>query len=347
MMDIHPYFPEVERGYNVSLSWMFTHPDNSWHSAYGNVEHGADLGFYSLGNKKVLGSAISVMPLLKFGLIENKSIEIQIIAAAGLAFFNNPHHAAKNPENLVIGSYITASVKTGMELGYRFGQNSIYGGLSFTHFSNGHFSVPNIGANIPSLQLGYSRQFVDLSTEENSVQDTGYWNRRIGFQVIVGTGFHEMEGTVIPADGPRYPVYHAGAYLRYRLGKISVLHTGLDWNYYTAYFMQIYSMELYFDRQKMRSQKLIYFVGHEFLFGKLALNTQFGFNLYSPLRNKMMDMGLYHKSKLDRLMSATIGFNYYFANAMSGNRKLPFAGIAVRSIGGKADYVQLNLGYVF
>ena len=347
-IDIHPFFPEVSSGFNAELrmGWL-TNGRKRWHHFYHYPESGVSLSFSDLGNKTILGNAISLMPYIDTRQIWfSRKAVLNVRGGLGLAYFTNPFDAVTNPDNYVIGSRITASVALSASFVRYIGQWRVNAGFSFWHYSNGHFAVPNIGANIPYLSLGVSKK---LSTKQIkiSMADTLYLHTGIRLNAEMNLGGHEVEGTILPFDGPRYSVYGGKLTLSKRLNFKSRVRFGMGYSYYNAFHDYIVSQEIFSEKIHWRSSKLILIAGHEFVFGRLTILSDLGFNLHYPLKAEMVRLELIKDRTLHALMTAEIGFNYYFKDISEKSRNTPFLGVGLRSMGATADFVLTRIGYVF
>src|SRR5690606_34115014 len=269
---------------------------------------------------------------------------IEFRPGLGLGYFTRPFDAITNPSNYVIGSKFAAAVS--LYLGYTqsFGHSSVSLGFAFWHYSNGHVAVPNIGANTPYISLAWSYY---TKSEISHQKDTTSVDRKWRFNLTANLGIHEVEGTILPYDGPIYPVYGGTALMSKRLNYKSRLRLGFGYSYYTAFHDYIISQEIYDDKINWRSSKMMAIIGHEFVFGRLTFLTDFGINLHYPLKKELVNRGLVTDRFLHNFLSAEIGFNYYLRDISLSSKDIPYFGIGLRSIGGKADFVNFRIGFVF
>ena len=89
---------------------------------------------------------------------------------------------------------------------------------------------------------------------------------------------------------------------------------------------------------------MILFLGHEWIFNHLSIETKLGVNLYYPFRKKLIEMEILENRFMDNYLSGQLGFNYYYFNSFSSKKINPYVGFSLRTIGGKADFIQCNLG---
>lgn len=363
---IHPDFVQ---DLNLAASSEFvltkhTTGDRYWQHQHGLPEVGLVFSYSTFGNREILGSGLAVFPVVRYSWDWSPRFSLAYRSGTGLAYFTKPFDEFENPENLVIGARWSAIVNMAVGINFKASEKvSLYLGTAFTHYSNGHIKVPNIGANglfggfgltyrpntkfVPVLGLIHGTKHWDYGTEITSEVLQRPLYKKIRFNFATGIGLHEVEGTVKPYGGSVYPVYFGALGVTKRLSYKSQVYLGVNAVYYTDYHDFILAQQLFEDRVRLNSTKLVLMLGHELFYGKMAVNTQLGLNLYYPVRDKLEEMEIQRPLFSHRWITARVGFNYYFCNPAFDKGPKPFFGVAIRSIGGKADFFEASLGLVF
>ena len=331
-----------------------------WHSSYFNPRIGCSVAFQQFGNWDILGGGISIQPNVALQKQFGKGWSIESRTGLGVAFFNNPHNALTNPTNTVFGSVVTASFSEAINIHKNIGNLGVHAGLSLWHWSNGHTSVPNVGGNFTGYSFGvlykikpvieFSKRknvpHIDPATKKHPIWDTT--NKKVLLDIAVSIGIHEIEGTFLPVDGPKYNVYTATIGATKRIGNVEKLTLGLDLNYYTAYHEQIINQELFESNYRLNSSNVVAFIGNEFLFGRLAFISHVGINVYTPFRKKMAEK-IEFRSPLAKTLyiysTNKIGFRYYWSTDYQKINKHVYTEINLKTIFGKADLIQIKIGY--
>ncbi len=129
-----------------------------WQSEYMRPSWGLTLVYTDLGNPEMLGKGIAFFPYLDFPLWRKGRGGLFFRAGSGFGWIEKPFDRLENPKNIAIGSQgnITFDFMLHAKLGLP-GPWSISAGFSFDHFSNMAVQMPNLGINLPSLQLGLFR----------------------------------------------------------------------------------------------------------------------------------------------------------------------------------------------
>jgi len=354
-------FPES--GFSSVTEFNFNYHTSGhkyWHKSYFNPRIGCSVAFQQYGNWGILGGGISIQPNIALQKRFVKGWSIESRTGLGMAFFNRPHDAISNPTNTIIGSTVTASFSEYIGIQKTIRNIGVHAGASIWHWSNGHTSVPNVGGNFIGYSVGllYSiKPTLEHSKRKGSadidpaIKKYPIWDiidKKIHVDIAGSLGIHEIEGTFQPVDGPKYNVYSATVGATRRVGKVEKLTLGVDLNYFTAYHEQIVNQELFESDYRLKSSNVVAFIGNEFLFGRLAFVAQLGINIYTPFRKKITEP-LEFTAPIAKALyiysTNKIGFRYYWAtDYQKVNRKI-YTEINLKTIFGKADFIQFKVGY--
>jgi len=155
---IYPHRPSIE--YLVSkhiwafdINFLKQLNYQQWHKLYAYPYWG--LGFYyaDLGNPLYTGKAYAVYSILDLPLTQKKRKSFDLSISLGLAYITKYYDSKQNYYNVVVSSPLNAYVDFGLYQSLYLKHIRINYGLSFTHFSNGAVTKPNLGFNIPSIKL--------------------------------------------------------------------------------------------------------------------------------------------------------------------------------------------------
>jgi hypothetical protein len=125
-----------------------------WHSWYRYPKAGLALVYYDY-HHPALGRSYAATVYLSKALLRTTRHDLSWRLGTGLAYFTRPYDPATNPDNIFIGSVLSATLQTRLE--YDVAVSSHWGllvALALNHYSNGGTSYPNFGLNLPTLQLG-------------------------------------------------------------------------------------------------------------------------------------------------------------------------------------------------
>jgi hypothetical protein len=166
-----------------------------WHHLFKGPYQGFSVYYINLGNAEQLGNMYSLFPYIGFPLKQSERGALIAQLGCGLAIVDRKFDQEDNFTNFVIGSHTNVGIQLALKYQYTAGRFLLGTGLSFSHASNGSYQLPNLGANVPSLDfyLGYRLneeeipvQFKDIETPLTSVTN-----------IDVSLGFGMRESNVV------------------------------------------------------------------------------------------------------------------------------------------------------
>lgn len=330
----------IEGRFNIKLNGR-----KYWHQFFHYPEISINALYSDFGNKDVLGHSFAIYPTINRIKSLNENLKLTFNFGGGISYFDTPYNSITNPGNIVIGSRFTAIIVAGVRFQKQFGKFALVAGGDFRHFSDGHYKVPNVGANTFFLSGGVKYYFsepVEIKKYEEVAFDS-----KLHYYAYAGFGMHEIEGTVLPQGGPKYPVYFTALGAKKRLSYKSRLLAELQYGYYTDYHDLIINGQLYNDKINRRSSKVILLVGHELIFDHFTITVKAGANVYYPIRKKLVETKFLENRVMDQYLSGECSLNYYLFDARSTKKGNPFIGYSIKTIGGKADYFAFKAGVLF
>ncbi len=322
----------------------------SWHNDFKKPSAGLSLLHAQFGNQDILGQALGIIPTMRFENWRNKT-RWSWRAGLGIAGFNKPYDAVDNPRNLVIGSRFTNMTMLRIEMSKPLSKKMRYNiGLSYTHCSDAHIAVPNIGANLISITAGISfcNQPEMLNTKKAFTKpQRAHEKWDAGAHFIFG--MHEFQGTIRPVDGTMYFVYGENLHVSKKIRPGRNFSMGLNHQYYTSYHDYILSQELFPPGTKIRnkSHNIVAYLGYEWQYGRTALLLEAGLNLYNPFISEINKVWDLPKHGLLYVYTANkIGYRFYFTYKENPNAVTfkPYISIAVKTNGGTADFLEFAIG---
>ena len=204
------------------------HPEKrtrAWHSAYGYPTVGASVLWTETGNTPILGYAWGVFGHMRVPVFRAKRFGIHYKMGYGYGWLTKTFHPTDNHKNIAISTRGNALIHMGLHVGYTFWPVSAYLDVSFTHFSNGAWKLPNLGLNLPYLGLGVKYNIASgESMDALNIPDI-YRNRPLlVFETFATMGFRDPPGH----EADRAPAYNWQNRVRWDFGPRSALSAGLD-----------------------------------------------------------------------------------------------------------------------
>lgn len=347
----YPTFPEtgISQLYEFNLGWQTT-GTHFYEEFYRYPDVGLKFTTGGFGNEMVLGKVFCLMP--EIGFYSSKPRKIIYFSRLGLgaAYFNKPFHLITNPENILIGSRLTAAAFGSVGIEFKWVKNLFLNfSISSYHFSNSHYQLPNVGLNVVGLRGGLKYYPNERKKKPISNSNLAGLDRAIHYNVKLSLGINEYGGTLGPTGGPKYPIYSGSFFLTKHYSYINKVALGIDASYNTGAYDFIINNEIYYKNQKSKSSTAILFLAHEFLISHLSLYTQAGYYIHNPLDRKMIrlenDTSL--SSNLKTKIAAKLGVQYYLRDAHKNTKNQFFIGAYVKTNLGQADYFEVGAGYTF
>lgn len=335
---------------DINIAWQ-TRGKQIWNQYYKYPQVGLLISAGYLGNKDILGNAISVVPNISLRLSNWKRVNVYMMLGLGLSYFTKTYDEIDNEANKLIGTRITNKTMVSFDLNYQVSRKFVLtAGVSASHYSDGHYQLPNFGINIPALNIGV-KYFPKTFPKENYKYDSiVHYNKKLLFNIKLGIGYHEFGSAIKPTGGPKYPIYTATAYLSKRLNTILNFQLGINYNYYTSYYDFITSQEYYSTNQHFKSSSIIAFAGMEFLIGNFGFSGQLGTYLYNEFYKDLQDlrsMGRSWRYQTSRYVTFRLGAQYYIFDPISSTKFNPWIGAFLKSVGGAADFAEIGIGCAF
>ncbi len=350
---VYKHFPKSVLVNTVELHLGYqTYGRERWNKLLNYPRLGLSFIYQELGNKNVLGQQFSIVPTVYFSTAKKEDAKFyaEVRYGLGLACFSNPYDSTSNKNNDGVGSAFTWQYTIGTNLHWNVSKNaSIQIGAVWYHASNAHTQLPNVGVNNFAVYFGllaYPFGRLHRVHDKDTVGIDKKWHLNFRF----GSGWHEMGNAFGPVGGKKYPVYTASIYTSRRLAKLITAKMGLIYRYYPMYHTFLQNQKVFDSKLTLRSSSFTVFVGADFLLGHFAISLEAGVNVYKPAYKPFYE--LYEKSTpinfyTKQYLATRFGLNYYILDPYLHPRNNVFVGAYVSANSGQAEFLELNLGYVW
>ena len=350
---VYRQFPKSIISNTVEIFWGYqTYGKQRWNKPFNYPRMGISTIFQELGNDQKLGQQISLVPTVYFSTAkkENAKFFAEIRYGLGLAFFTNPYNAVTNRDNKGAGSKFTWQFVVGANLRWNISkQVGLQLGVVMYHASNAHTQLPNVGVNNFAFTVGLLAYPFGRMARNHSLDSTAI-DKKFHINFRFGSGWHERGSAFGPVGGKKYPVYTAAIYASRLTGKIFLLKAGIIYRYYPMYESFNKDNQVFSSKQKLNASAFIIFLGNEFMLGHFSINLEAGINVFKPAYKAFNNY--YEKSTAfnyysKQYLATRFGINYYLFDPYKHPRNNIFMGAAVSANFGQAEFLELNLGYVY
>jgi hypothetical protein len=270
-------------GAEIHAVWQLR-GQQKWHEWQGFPSVGASLMYLDLGEPQAIGSAIGIFPTIDFKILKKGPLSITSQIGTGMAYLTRHFDQFDNNTYNAVGSSINCMIHLKMRAEYALKpQLKAHIGGSFTHFSNGGARLPNLGVNIPALELGIRWA---LDTEGSFIR------HHLPPTSMKKWGINTVAGMALSSNnsrGPKYPIYNASVAVVRHFSKINRLGFGVAYeqNRLLAEF-GLHAALFNSEREAwLASERWMGFLEKESLFGNVAMVIQSGvyFQKYDGVRN--------------------------------------------------------------
>ncbi len=345
-------FPSTGYQQTVAINYGFTNNDTTkWGKYYNHAESGFMLLYSNLGNNQVLGHQYSLLPFVSFRVFNNFKTPFKLKMGAGISYFTSRFDSTGNPTNEIVGSQFTWDVKIFLYKSiYKRDGFSLKLGLGFSHESNGHTRLPNLGVNSPMMSITgqFYNQKEDNYVKPNRIKRANISPKKYYITFEEGLGFHDQDETEGPAMGFLKPVYSSDVSAAVLFNKHIKLRAGFTYRYYKTYYDHIADnqIEELIDSPNWSSSNFSFYLGNEFLMGHMSIDALLGVNLHKPFYRKF-NPGTGVGLTLQKNLLTRIGLNLYLINTHKLPKHNLFLGAHIKANMAKADYTELTLGYTY
>ena len=293
-----------------------------WHSWYKYPKVGLALVYYDYHNP-ILGRSYAASVYMSKPLVRTVRHDLSFRLGTGLAYFPAHYDLYTNRKNRFIGTPLNATLQMRLEYDVAITQHlGLLLGLALNHYSSGATAYPNYGINLPTLLVGVNYYQARLAPVAASL---GPLPADVGhnfFNVSTSLGYKQRSG----GDQAHYLVNSLTLAAGRRLNRKSNVLIGLEGFYDRSLLASLRDTARSTDNQP-DVKKAGAFVGHELLFGRLALVTHLGFYFYSPYKSSTT----YYER---------VGLKYQFTNLL-------FGAIDLKVHRTVADVIEFKVGAKF
>jgi hypothetical protein len=327
------YFQSLRFEYGVK-----TDGRKMWHQLYAYPEWGVGLYFANFFNEAELGTPTAFYGYFKGPFWRWRKLSFNYNVGFGLTWNWQPYNTEANPYNIAIGSYRTVYIDAGLNLDWQVARRlTATFGVSFTHFSNGATSVPNMGLNLAAPSVGLKYQ-LKKDPPDLIKWDVPEYEDNWEFVMIVAGGVKQVEFDTTNTElkdkylGVNYGVLSLMPTINRQISHKVKFGAGLDLAYDGSINAQIdvnsegeytTSQVPFWDRTS-----LSVFASFELVAGRLSLLVQPGYTLFR-----------YNFEGEKPAFYQRAGLRYFIWKDL-------FLGINIRAHNfGVADYIEWNAGW--
>jgi hypothetical protein len=243
-----------------------------------------------LGNPEEMGTAIGVYPFINFPLGKReRDFKMHFRLGYGLGYITKPFDAIENHKNVAIGSHLNCCLSVRFNGLWKLNdENYLEFGIGMTHFSNGASKLPNLGINLPLVDIGYHHTIFKKCFVHDTYQIPDkklvhtqqiLAERNWQFCLVLSAGFNDTD----PPGGNRYGVLNIQSSAMRQISRKHKWGGGLDLMYSDAvrHKLGVDGIDINSFQNLQPGAKVAY----ELVVGRLSFPIEFGVYIYSRYKN--------------------------------------------------------------
>lgn len=277
---------------------------------------GVALHFYQLG-RDLNGVAGGIHGFYEAGRPLSAKLSFRFRLSVGAGYLTEQFHIFSNPKNRAIGSHVNGFMQALGYVDYRgwkYWNAQI--GLGMSHYSNGNWSMPNLGINMPGLVAGFSRK-------DHNSRYVHMKNPR-GSMIIWEAGLRAGKRQMSIDDPRNIAMGILEVSFNYPHNDIRGWRGGINVFYDRSY--QFTKFQPLPPARLSRVTEIAITGGHEYRFNKVGFVADLGVYLYRPDHSKRM----YYEA---------VGVKYYITDHIVIMNRL-------KAHLTSADYFEWGINYV-
>lgn len=325
-------YPIPSQSIGLTTNFVYkTYGKQYWNSWQKYPELGVQFGYLNLGNREILGNAYSVLPNISLKLGGKEHTQFRFVVGTGVAWLTKKFDYNTNPLQTAIGSHLNNITVLQFNWHTRLSERiKATAGFGLTHFSNGSSSLPNLGINVVTGQVGiqWTPNPVPQNEYIESIVDPKP-KHKFGFTTHLGLAFVEQ---ALPG-GPKFPIYIASLGGIYKISKAQQLIIGAELEYNLSdYYFLLRSTEAPTEKvARDAATRHLVFIGDEFFFWPFSVLLQAGTYLDSDFE---FNFGRIYTKLSSR----------YYLPAIHGIDTRFFVGVQLKAHKLAAEYISLGIG---
>lgn len=253
-----------------------------WHQLFNYPTFGASLSYMSLGNKSVLGDAVIALAYMQFKVVSFKKSNLSWHFGTGLAYCNTVYDSETNPLNYAISTPVSYSMQSQLMYNHLVAEKvKLKLGVGITHISNGSIRKPNLGINIPTINLAVFYNPVKGSrVYYKKLLEPYKKDWRLNIAYFASFSRLDTLSEVV------YPAHILSVYASKRINRLHSFLFGIEGIYDNSLKAEMEKQKHYGQHPIEKVERLLVTFGHELTISRLALTSQMGIYIYKPFKTK-------------------------------------------------------------
>jgi hypothetical protein len=320
LLNHHEELKEAYGGLNpqgVEFTWLRqTDGSKEWHRVWNYPDIGINLAWYSLGDPELGNTLLSTVFIQKYIGDRDNDLQFSFKIAPGISYSSEIYREPENETNTFVSTKVNMVMEGNVLAHYRFSENvNAFGGISFSHYSNGGVRLPNSGINIPALTFG----MIYTPHPERIVRNSapvGPVDKKVKIHAMYAGSLKAIS----EENNDLNFAWTLSGYGNWRLNHRSAVTAGVDVFYNGTIPERL-------DDPDANPYRVALHGGHALIAGPTSMLFQVGYYVYRP---EDVDKSFYWRLGVKQDISPRL-----------------FAGLFLKAHMGRADVIEWGIGYKF
>lgn len=265
---------------SLDLHLRYVLPGNKkWQQQLGLPSAGLVFTYTDMDNPKVLGDSYHLSTYMTFPIKKGDVLDFEFRLGLGATYGTQKFDLETNRKNTLYSTNFSGMAYLRFAFNYELSDKLfLTNAFGLSHFSNGSYRLPNLGANILTFNLGaYYRlseePIVYEKPEKITEQDKNYL-------LNIGAGYGWK--AALPISEDRYSVYTLMLQAEKRTKGVGSWLAGLDFNKNES--LEDEQNFLFPDKEFRNDYRMSVLGGYSLNIGRFSALGQLGIYLYSPVQ---------------------------------------------------------------
>ena len=323
--------PHMSFALDAGIAWQ-SWGKRPWQQQLGYPLYGLGLTLTNYCSPQIFGSCAGAYPYVQVPLVRTGKFEWTFRFGVGLAYVTKHYSLAPDYDtlNTAVSTNLNAFGVYMTDLRYRLNRHwDVQVGAGLTHISNALYREPNLGVNMNNVHIGL-RYFPQSSTPDRIMRKMAPVKKRLLVEARMGIAHREARA----AGNPVKAAYIGALSISKRVNGHNKIFAGVDAAYHDDVYAFMINYGVWRGRERISSWDGGFFVGDEFLLGRMGLMAALGvyynqtFLAFDPVYQKM-------------------GGKYYIITRERGTVKELFISALLNTHGAVAEYAEFGMGVAF
>lgn len=323
--------PTMSYALDATIAWQ-SWGRRPWQQQLGYPLYGLGLTLTNYCSPQIFGYCAGAYPYVQVPLVRMGKFEWTFRFGVGLAYVTEHYSLLPNYDtlNTAVSTHVNAFGVYMTDFRYRINSHwDVQLGAGVTHISNALYREPNLGVNMSNFHVGL-RYFPQSSAPERIVRKMAPVSKRWLVEARMGIAHREARAQ----GNPIKPAYIGALSVSKRVNGHNKIFAGVDAAYHADVYAFMINYGVWRGREWISSWDGGFFVGDEFLIGRMGLMAALGvyynqtFLAFDPIYQKM-------------------GGKYYIISRERGAVKELFLSALLNTHGAVAEYAEFGMGVAF